>query len=310
MKNRAASVKDRLLNLARKEKRDFNGILLLYVQERLLARLAASNHLEHFVLKGGLLLYTHLGEKARPTQDVDVLGRGTSSDLEQVATALREIAAVSLEDGLIFDPTSVSVAPIRPEEEYGGTRVRLMAHLGTAKIPVQIDIGFGDALSPQPILLDYPALLEGQTEGQVVNFSVWAYALETVVAEKFQAMVDLGEANSRLKDFYDIYTLSGTQHFQADILERSLRATFARRTTDWSEAVRFFALNLSSLESFTLGWNRLRRVHTALNLPDHFEEAQGAVQKLLEPLVLGQAKGQNWNPEQGQWEDKTLHLEG
>jgi hypothetical protein len=150
----------------------------------------------------------------------------------------------------------------------------------------------------------------GQIEGQAGNFSVWAYALETVVAEKFQAMVDLGEANSRLKDFYDIYTLSRTQHFQADILERSLRATFARRKTDWSEAVGFFALNLSSLEGFTLGWNRLRRVHTALNLPDHFEEAQGAVQKLLEPLVLGQTKGQYWNPQQGRWEDKTPNLEG
>jgi len=298
MKNRAASVKDRLLNLARREGRDFNRVLLLYVQERLLARLAVSSHLEHFVLKGGLLLYSQLGEKARPTQDLDVLARGISSDLERVADTLRDLARVSLEDGLRFDPSSVSVAPIRPEDQYGGARGRLVAELGSARVPLQIDVGFGDALSPSPTLLNYPTLLEGEAAG----FSVWAYALETVVAEKFQAMVSLGEANSRLKDFYDLYTLSRTQVFQANVLERSLRETFARRNTEWSEAQVFFTLNLSSLESFTGGWTRLGRVNPTLKLPQSFDEAFQAVRGLLEPLVLDPLEGQIWNPANRRWE--------
>jgi len=190
------------------------------------------------------------------------------------------------------------VAPIRPEDQYGGARARLVAELGSARVPLQIDIGFGDVLSPSPILLNYPTLLEGEAAG----FSVWAYALETVVAEKFQAMVSLGEANSRLKDFYDLYTLSRTQVFQADVLERSLRETFARRNTKWSEAQVFFTLNLSSLESFTGGWTRLGRVNPTLKLPQSFDEAFQAVRGLLEPLVLDPLEGQIWNPARGRWE--------
>jgi len=131
---------------------------------------------------------------------------------------------------------------------------------------------------------------------------VWAYALETVVAEKFQAMVSLGEANSRLKDFYDLYTLSRTQVFQANVLERSLRETFARRNTEWSEAQVFFTLNLSSLESFTGGWTRLGRVNPTLKLPQSFDEAFQAVRGLLEPLVLDPLEGQIWNPANRRWE--------
>ena len=180
------------LGLARREGRDFNRLLLLYVQERLLARLAVSPQREQFVLKGGLLLYTRLGERARPTQDLDLLGRGRSLDLAGLATDMRTLAATPLEDGLVFDPESIAVASIRLEDPYGGTRVRMLAYLGSARIPLQIDVGFGDALTPEPVVLEYPSLLEGAG----VAFSVWAYALETVVAEKFQAKI--GSTRSRL----------------------------------------------------------------------------------------------------------------
>ena len=147
MKNLAASIKARLLNLAREEGRDFNRVLLLYMQERFLARLAASTYRERFVLKGGVFLYLRYQSQARPTVDLDLLGRALSPDLDLIATIMCDIADTALEDGVRFDPNSVRTARIREEAIYEGVRVKLTAYLESARVPLQIDVGFGDALT-------------------------------------------------------------------------------------------------------------------------------------------------------------------
>jgi predicted nucleotidyltransferase component of viral defense system len=219
-----ASVRARLLVIAKERNQSFELILTRYVLERLLYRLTQTPHRDRFVLKGAMLVTTWFDDPHRPTRDVDMLGFGDPSPDAMIAT-FREICAVEIEDGVEFDPASVRTEPIREELEYGGLRIRVDAKLGGARIGAVIDIGFGDAVEPGleeteiPSLLDQPPL------------RLRSYARETVIAEKFHAMVLYGRANSRLKDYYDIWALSKTYEFADDRLARAIAATFARRKT-------------------------------------------------------------------------------
>jgi predicted nucleotidyltransferase component of viral defense system len=223
--NAGASVRARLLNLAKQQNQPFQLLLTRFVLERFLYRLSRTMHRDRFVLKGAMLVATWLANPHRPTRDIDFLGFG-DPDPEKILRAFREICAVEVDDAVEFDAAALRVEQIREESEYGGLRIRTTASVGGARINVVIDIGFGDAVEPGiedlelPVLLDLPApRLRG-------------YARETVIAEKFQAMVMLGRANSRMKDYYDIWTLSRTYEFTGDRLARAIAATFARRRTD------------------------------------------------------------------------------
>ena len=223
-KNIAASLSARLFNLARRTDQPFDVLLTRFVHERLLYRLSRSPHADRFALKGAMLLTTWLPEAARGTRDLDLLGFGDSSE-ERILGIFRDVLAIAAEDGVEFDLAALRVGLIREELEHGGLRLRGTASLSSARIAVVVDIGFGDSVEPGLETIDYPVLLDLPAP------KLRAYAPETVIAEKFQAMVALGRANSRMKDFYDIWILSRTFHFDADRLARAIAATFARRQT-------------------------------------------------------------------------------
>ena len=221
----AQSVHTRLIRHARKSHLHPNLVLVRYGVERFLYRLSRSPHSDRFVLKGALLLQIWLGETARATRDADLLGIGEWSD-SFLLSVFKEICRHPVvDDGLVFDPESVRLSDIRETDPYGGRRVNLVGHLGAGRIPIQVDVGIGDAVEPGPEWIDYPPLLEFPSP------RLRAYRPETVVAEKLQAMVRLGAANSRMKDFFDIYRLSEAYEFERDRLAEAIRATFARRGT-------------------------------------------------------------------------------
>jgi predicted nucleotidyltransferase component of viral defense system len=224
-KNIGASVRARLLRLARERGEDFQLVLTRYANERLLYRLSTSRHASQFVLKGAALFTVWTGEPHRATRDVDLLGFGDPGE-GRVRSVFSDVLAVEVDDdGVRFDAGTLEVGPIREEQEYGGVRVVLVAQVTSAKVRLQIDIGFGDAITPEAVAVDYPALLDFPAP------RLRACPRETVVAEKLEAMVKLGQANSRMKDFYDLAILSRSFAFEGKLLVRAIAATFARRGT-------------------------------------------------------------------------------
>jgi hypothetical protein len=200
-KNLTASVRQRLLNLVREQNEDFGLFLTKYGLERILFRLSQSRHRDVFILKGALLFELWTEQTYRPTRDADFLGTGESS-LERFTQIFRDIFAEEVEDdGLRFDAESVKAERIKEDADYEGVRVTLMGHLDNARIPIQIDIGFGDVVTPAPVETGYPSLLD------LPRARLLTYPKETVVAEKFEGLVKLGMANSRMKDFHDLYIL-------------------------------------------------------------------------------------------------------
>jgi hypothetical protein len=224
-RNIGASVRDRLLNKARAEKLDFNLLLTRYALERMLYRLSISDQRDHFLLKGALLFDLWFDVPHRPTHDADFLGFG-SADIPHVEEIFRSISRIEVEDGIVFQPDSVKAAEIRKEANYAGVRVTLMGLLDSARCPVQIDVGFGDAVVPGPEDVSYPIILPGMPEPQIR-----AYPRYTVVAEKLEALTSLGMLNSRMKDFFDLWVLAKHSDFDGTVLTRAIAATFERRQT-------------------------------------------------------------------------------
>lgn len=225
------SVRERLLNLSRKRQDDFNLLLVRYAIERFLYRLSQSPFAHQFVLKGATLFTVWSGELHRPTRDLDLLGFGDSSS-EVLQSLFSTICKLPVEDdGLVFDSSTIKVAEIRETQEYGGKRVTLSVYLGSAVIPLKVDVGFGDVITPGSVLSIYPTLLPNPEP------HLRTYPKESVVAEKLQAMVVLGLANSRMKDFYDLWILSRHFSFQGPSLKQAIEATFTRRQTELSQSV-------------------------------------------------------------------------
>ena len=221
--NMATSVKDRLLNIARKEGRVFDVLLVRFALERLLYRLSVSAHRDRFVLKGGMLVTVWVADDNRVTRDADFLGHG-DSDPDRLVTDFREIMAIESDDGLAFDIDALVATVIRQEMEYGGVRLKTAAYLEKTRIPVTIDIGFGDAMA-DATQLDYPTLLDLPAP------NIRSYPPATVIAEKFQAMVALGVLNRRMKDYYDLWAIPRAIHISDNDLDAAIRATFERRGT-------------------------------------------------------------------------------
>jgi predicted nucleotidyltransferase component of viral defense system len=225
-RNLAASVRARLLNRARETGQDFNLILVRYALERLLYRLSISAHADQFLLKGALLFDLWFDIPHRPTRDADFLGLG-STELSDIETIFRNVCTVDAEDGVTFRPDTVQAADIRKEANYAGVRVTLLGLLDGARCPVQIDIGFGDAVTPGPDEVQYPVMLP---DFQAPKLRV--YPRYTVAAEKLEAITTLSIANSRMKDFFDLWILSRHTEFDGDTLQRAICATFDRRRTE------------------------------------------------------------------------------
>lgn len=222
-KDLAASVRQRLLDRSRRAGEEFQRTLVRYAIERLLYRITVSEHSERFMLKGAMLFMVWAEEPHRGTRDLDLWGKG-AADPDELATVFREICSVGVQDdGITFDVESITAERIREDNIYAGVRVRFFGDLSGARVPMQVDIGYGDAIDPPPVRIEYPTILDMPAP------VILAYPREVVVAEKLQAMVSLGIANSRLKDFHDIAELARRFVFDGERLITAIRSTFERR---------------------------------------------------------------------------------
>lgn len=229
-RNSSASVRQRLLNIAREQGRVFEVVLVTYGLERLLYRLSKSKYRDSFVLKGGMLVTVWIGDENRVTRDVDFTGLGDASQ-DHLISVFSQIMSKPADDGLVYDIDRLTAEAIREEQQYGGIRLKTIANLGKTRIPIVIDIGFGDAITTPDYAIEYPALLG------MPAASIRAYPPATVVAEKFHALVALGLANSRMKDYYDLWAILGSQPIEDGELDEAIRATFERRETDVPSAL-------------------------------------------------------------------------
>lgn len=223
-KNTAASVRAKLKNKAQEKDVEFQNLLVRFGNERLLYRLSRSAYQKSFMLKGASLFAIWVGEPHRPTKDMDLLGFG-KNDIETLENIFREVCAIDGEDGVVFLTESIKGAEIRAEKIYQGVRIKLFASLDGARIPLQVDIGFGDAVTP---------IAKTETIETILDLPkprLRIYPKETVIAEKFEAMVKLGIGNSRMKDFWDVQFLIKNFSFNGSLLQKAIKATFANRHT-------------------------------------------------------------------------------
>lgn len=286
--NVSASVRQRLLNLATERKEDFGLVLTRYGLERFLYRLSISPHRDTFVLKGALLLQLWTAETYRPTRDLDLLGRGPS-DIN-FRKVFSEVCAQNVEDdGLTFLTDTIRVERIRDEEAYEGVRVRMEARLGNVRVPLQIDVGLGDTIVPASEELEYPTLLKFPAP------KLHAYSKESVVAEKFEAMVKLGVANSRMKDFYDLWVLAQRFEFESGTLAAAIQATFkTRRTTLPRSSPLALRAEFYELPAKQAQWRAFLR-KSGPKADSSLEEIIGVIREFLMPLVDGVLKGNEEN---------------
>ena len=278
------SVRTRLLNISKAsgEKDGFMKLLVRYLHERLIYRISVSKYRENFFLKGGSLLFAYNGMKGRPTQDIDFLAAKISRDAVRLKEIFAEICQIECEeDGVTFDATSIRTAEITQERKYPGTRVIIVAHLDTIVQQISADIGFGDVIVPAPIDLDYPVFLD-----TTPPISIMAYSLETVVAEKFHAMVEKDTENSRMKDFFDCYQILKHQSNLVDdvALADAIRATFKNRDTIIADNLQLFTDAFSNDEFRNSLWkNFLKKINWEEQI--EFAEVMKVIQNRLGKFV-------------------------
>ncbi len=292
--NMAASVHQRLLNRARAENRPFNELLQRFAMERFLYRLGQSAYRSGFVLKGAMMLSAWQVLSARPTRDIDLEGHMENS-IETVASAMRDICRTpAADDGLRFDAESVGGERIVEEAEYGGVRARFVGYLGKARIPMQVDVGFGDPLVPAAIpvlltpILDFPPA------------SVQGYSRESTIAEKYHAMVHLGQLNSRMKDYYDAWSLVGHFPFDGPIVARAIEATVRRRGTPLEREPVGLSPAFAGDAEKRAQWSAfVRRLGPSVTVPTLGEAVHRALAFLAPPteaLLGGQTFALTWAP--------------
>lgn len=302
-KNLGASVRDRLLQLARNQRIEFQLILAEFAIERLLYRLGRSRCADRFVLKGATLFKLWSAERGRATWDLDLLGRGPST-VSDVVEAVRELCAIADEDGVVFDPGTVSGEEIRGADEYDGVRVRLEARLAEVRIPVQVDVAFGDAVVPEPRVEGYPTLLP------LAEPHVLAYPREAVVAEKAEAIISLGLTNSRMKDFYDLYRLADHFAFGGPLLTRAIRATFDQRRTSLPAAMPTVLtpvfLTAPERQTQWRAFLRRGRLDGPPNATDLAERLGTFLWPVLDAAARGEPLALSWSPG-GPWTPRINH---
>ncbi|MCD8305974.1 MAG: nucleotidyl transferase AbiEii/AbiGii toxin family protein [Prevotella sp.] len=249
--NSGKSVKERLLNLSRAERYNPQMMITRYLQERLLYRLSVSRYRNRFILKGGTLLYAHDRFEARPTLDIDFLATHINNDKENIKDIFKEICSLTtIVDGANYDADTVEVEDITVNKEYHGVRVSMGAQLDTARQRMSIDIGFGDVIIPNPQLLAFPALIDTVPQAEIM-----AYSLETVLAEKFHAMIVLSLANSRMKDFFDVYRILITGRVDSEVLADAIQSTFTNRGTSYRENHPLFTDEFFTVKERQTLWN-------------------------------------------------------
>jgi hypothetical protein len=295
--NVAASVRQRLLNLARSDKRPFNELLQYYAMERFLYRLSLSAHAERFILKGALMLRAWKSPEIRPTMDIDMLGM-TRNEEGSIVAQIRDIISVdSGEDGLVFDAASVRAERITEDADYEGIRVRFSGSLDGARVHMQIDIGFGDVVHPGAVETELPTIL-GSPPPKLL-----CYSRESAIAEKFEAMLKLGELNSRMKDFYDIWLLSRQFEFNGRDLAEAIRLTLQQRGTELPDEIVIFSH--AFIKSKQGQWTAFRKRLAQDHIPADFGEVILEIETFLKPVISALCSDtvlrNHWSPA-GAWE--------
>ena len=278
--NYAHSIKARLLNMADGDNRKYQQLVVRFFHERLLFRLSKSDYRERFILKGGALLYAFNEFMPRPTLDIDFMGRRIDNDKANILTAFKTIASMSYpEDGITFDTDTLTAEDITVEKKYPGVRISMTANIGSYRQNLTFDIGFGDVIVPRPQELEYPTLFDAMEEPDIL-----AYSLETLVAEKFQTMIDRGRFNSRMKDYFDLYRIFSVHQFDDTLLSDAIKATFENRGTEFVEGHDFFSEDFGKDTMLNQQWkNYIRKMK--LDLPS-FPEIHNSIIKWLIPYWI------------------------
>lgn len=294
----AISVKDRLKKQAIEDGKTMQDKLVTFGLERTIYRLSVSKYADRFTLKGGIFLYALFdGEYARATMDIDLLAQQIPNDAEEMKKVFREIFTIEYDDALRFDLNTLEVINITEFKEYHGVNVSIMGYLDRTKVPVSIDIGFGDVVYPERMQMEFPVLLDMAVP------EVYAYSVYSVIAEKFEAFVSLGLANGRYKDFYDIYILADRYNLDGMELKKAIVETFTHRDTNFNDIAAFE-------KGFTEDTTRQRRWRTFIKkkkalVEVEFEEVIQLLKKLLTPIVGAIYKNeefeQKWNKETKSW---------
>lgn len=279
VKNKAASIRAKLMNIAIAEKIDFDFLLLRYFQEKFLYRLSISKYSDHFVLKGGLLLICLKMPRSRPTKDIDFLAEEIKNDPPELEHIFRIITKKSCNDGVKFITSSITSERIKEDADYEGIRIKIYATLGQARKKLQMDIGFGDVIIPQAMQIEFPTLLEENPP------RIRVYSIESIISEKFEAMVKLAMVNSRLKDFYDVYTLSISHNFQSNRLKKAIESTFNRRKTPIPDNPLVFRSEFHRDEERQKQWIAFLRKLRIQDVNQEFNEIMERITSLLKPIV-------------------------
>ena len=282
--NISASVHSRLLNLARATGRPFNDYLQYYAIERFLYRLSQSRYRDDFILKGALAFLVWGGPLHRSTRDIDLLGF-TANEVENLVSIALEICSLPVEDdGMTFPPENVQGTLIKEDAEYEGVRLTFFGYLGKARVKMQIDIGFSDHVFPKPVWAEYPTLLSYPAP-ELKN-----YPQESVIAEKFHAMVYLGEINSRMKDFYDLWFLASHFDFDGSLLQEAITQTFRHRKTDIPAGL-IHAFSEKFVGKKSLQWVGFLERNRIENAPYELSASMQLIKFFLTPIVEATQKG-------------------
>jgi len=293
-----ASVRGRLENLARETRRPLQELMQYFVMERFLFRLSQSKHADRFVLKGALMFTVWGTPQSRATRDIDLLARADNS-VDAMSRMIKDVCRQSVEsDGVDFLSDSVQAVMTKEHAEYSGVRVTFVAMIQNARLPMQIDIGFGDVIHPAATMIDYPTMLDFETP-QLIG-----YPKETVIAEKFEAMVKLGQFNSRMKDFYDIHVLLRQFGFDAEVLSLAIQKTFANRGTMVDSEPFVFSPPFLDDSRKQIQWTAFVRKSKLSSAPDSFADVVREIDAFLLPLVQAISSKQyfaaRWTSE-GSW---------
>jgi predicted nucleotidyltransferase component of viral defense system len=277
-KGSSKSIRDVLLNLSNKENLPFQQVVTRFLHERLLYRLSTSEFKTAFILKGGNLLYAMHGLHTRPTMDIDMLAKNILNNRDTVKEIFSAICELNYaDDCVIFDSHNITVFDIAEEKKYSGVRLLINARFDTIKETIQIDIGFGDIITPAPLFLLYPAILK-----EFESVQIMAYSAETVIAEKFEAMISLGIYNSRMKDFYDVYFLLKNNNIDNKYLREAIRKTFKQRNVSYKENHPLFSEEFVKNPNRIFQWKHFLKKIKAPNLD--FPVVVKCIAERLEPI--------------------------
>lgn len=291
-KNLPASIHSRLLNKARAEGRPFNELLQYFAMERFLYRLSKSKHADKFILKGALMVISWAASPSRPTSDIDLLGM-TRNEPTNIASIVRDICTVEVvPDGIVFDVQSVQMDAIADVAGYSGVRVRLQARLGTARVHLQLDIGFGDPIVPGPKAFDYPVLLDLPAP------RLKGYSRESIVAEKLESIVRFGMLNSRLKDFYDIWLMADRFDFDGEELCAAIRATFSNRNRDVDTGAVSLIEDYAGDKTRAPQWAAFCKKNRITPAPPDLGETARSIVRFVDPLINTISSDEHFS---GQW---------